>query len=273
MARYRKVEPKTWRDDKFRQLSAPQPNGQTLWMWLLTGPCTTNIPGVLLGTDAVMAAEIRWPLKAFREAFGEASAKGMAKADFDAGLVWLKNSLRPGDDRNKPESPNVVRSWRDTWDEIPECSLKIEMWQQLKAFTKGLGEGFHKAFLEACRQPSPNQEQEQEQEQNIDSELKLDSALNGDETKPKRAKAKRPGKRVPHDHSVEHLREWAAAEHPTVNFDRQVSKWRDHEYRTPKSDWDAAFRTWMGNAEEYASRNGAGRPQQAEPPMPRKFGQ
>ena len=174
MGRYRKVEVKTWADGKFRELSPIPPCGQGLWLWFLTGTRTTNIPGVVIGTDQVMAAELRWPVEAFREAFREAFAKGMAKGDWEAGLVWLPNASRPGDNRNKPESPNVIRSWRDTWDEIPECALKLEVWQQLKAFAEAFGKGFGEAFLEACRKPwvkpsgkpSPNQEQEQEQEQN-----------------------------------------------------------------------------------------------------------
>lgn len=169
MARYRKVEIKTWSDDKFRELTPVPPCGQGLWLWFLTGTRTTNIPGVVIGTGRVMAAELNWPEKAFREAFQEAFDKGMAKGDLEAGLVWLPNASRPRDGRNRPESPNVVRSWRDTWDEVPECSLKLEVWQQLKAFTEAFGEGFLKAFLEACRKPcakaSPNQEQEQEQEE------------------------------------------------------------------------------------------------------------
>ena len=85
----------------------------------------------------------------------------MAKADWEAGLVWVPNAVS----HNRPESPNVVRSWRTMWLEIPECALKAEAFQHLKSFTEGMGEAFGKAFAEACAQPSPNQEQEQEQEQ------------------------------------------------------------------------------------------------------------
>lgn len=173
MARYRNVEVRTWSDLKFRELTPVPPCGQGLWLWFLTGTRTTNIPGVVLGTDAVMAAELRWPLEAFHEAFAEVLDKGMVKHDWKAGLVWLPNASRPGDSRNKPVSPNVVKSWRDTWAEIPECGLKLEIWQQLKAFTEVFGEGFVKAFLEVCRKPSvkarPIQEQEQEQKQEKDS--------------------------------------------------------------------------------------------------------
>lgn len=51
------------------------------------------------------------------------------------------------------------------WDELPECQLKLEAYQALKDYVKGIGKGFAQAFDEACPRPSANQEQEQEQDQ------------------------------------------------------------------------------------------------------------
>lgn len=216
MARYRKVEVKTWKDAKFRTLTPIPPCGQGLWLWLLTGPHTTNIPGVLTGTDRVMAAELHWPVEAFRKAFGELSAKAMAMGDFDAGLTFLPKAVKPGGEggeggkgRNKPESPNVVRSWRDTWDELPDCRLKLHVWEHLRAFCKALGEPYLKAFGEACDKPSvnpmPNQDQEQEQEQeqsDISSHSESNQGLfadeppgrvNGHGPKPRQRQSEPPG--------------------------------------------------------------------------------
>jgi len=152
-----------WGDERFRHLSAPAPCGRYLWVFLLTGPHTTNVPGIIPVAPAVIGASLGWGAKAFGEAFGEALREGLAKADDEAGLIWLPKAHQ----HNKPESPNVVRSWRVTWDLVPECALKEEAWRTLKAFAEGLGKGFAEAFGEACRQPSRNQEQEQEQEEDI----------------------------------------------------------------------------------------------------------
>jgi len=38
-----------------------------------------------------------------------------------------------------------------------------------------------------------------------------------------------------------------------VNLDVELAKFRDHEYRDPKSDADAAFRTWLRNAATFNS--------------------
>lgn len=181
MARFRKVEVAVWGDERFQALSPARPNGQTLWLYLLTGPRTTTFPGLVVARDQVMASDLGWELGPFREAFREASGKGMAKADWKAGLVVLRKALidSTGEPRDtaKPESPNVIRSWAKSWDEVPECSLKAEYLLNLESFSKALGEAFHKAFREAFRKalakasphPSPNQEQEKEQEQEQES--------------------------------------------------------------------------------------------------------
>ena len=184
MARYRKVEVATWYDDRFHSLSAPQPCGQHLWLYLLTGPRTTSFPGLLVGREEVMAAELGWPIGPFREAFGEALAKGLVKADWRVGLVVLRKALldSTGEPRNtaRPESPNVIKSWAKGWDEIPDCYLKAEYLQSLESFAKALGEaylgafreGFRRALLKASAHPSLNQDQDQDQDQEQKQDLK-----------------------------------------------------------------------------------------------------
>lgn len=164
MSRHRKIDVRLWGDAKFCSLSKPQPNAQTLWIYLLTGPHTTSIPGIFVAGEAGMAEAIGWPLEAFREAFLEALNQGMVKADFSARVVWIPNAVF----YNQPASPNVVKSWKAYWDEIPECDLKTQCYQAIKDFLKGIGEGFLDAFVKACHKASAKdftQEQEQEQEQ------------------------------------------------------------------------------------------------------------
>jgi hypothetical protein len=177
MSRYRKIEVKTWGDEKFRRLSPMPPSGQGLWLFLMTGPHTSAIPGLFKAGRAALAEDLGWDQEGFDKAFGEVSAQGMAKADFKARLMWLPKAIH----HNKPESPNVVRSWRAELDLLPECDLKREAIQTLRAFLQGMGASYVEAFDELfraqaqkatpkpCAKPSkkatPNQEQEQEQEQ------------------------------------------------------------------------------------------------------------
>lgn len=150
MARYRKIDVRVWIDARFRELSRAKPNGQTLWLYLLTNPDTVNVPGLYRAGEAAMAEALGWDLKGFRRAFAEISARGMAFADWKARVVWIPKAIV----HNPPENPNVVKGWASTWDEIPECELKAEAWSEMKGFLEGFGEGFGKAFLEACPEPS-----------------------------------------------------------------------------------------------------------------------
>ncbi len=180
MARYRKVETAVWGDERFRAMSAAKPNGQTLWLYLLCGPRTTTFPGLVVAREAVMADDLGWSVEGFRQAFGEALREGLVEADWKAGVVVLKKALLDGagDPRetSRPESPNVLRSWSKSWDEVPDCALKADYLRHLGSFAQALGETFAQAFREAFRKalakasphPSPNQDQEQKQEQEQD---------------------------------------------------------------------------------------------------------
>lgn len=70
----------------------------------------------------------------------------------------------------------------------------------------------------------------------------------------------RPLKRCPADFSVtEELREWAAAKFPHIDLTVQTEAFRDHEYRTGKRDWAAAWRGWIRKAAEFnGASKGAG---------------
>lgn len=172
--RYRKIEVRMWDDEKFRALGPIPPCGQALWIFLLTGPHTGPIPGLFRAGRAAMAEELDWEPEAFAEAFEEVSQQGMAKADWKAKVVWIPKAISC----NRPESPNVVRSWGAEWDLIPECDLKREAYESLRTNIYAVGEAYGKAFDEAFSKPSgkastkaygkacPNQEQEQEQDKN-----------------------------------------------------------------------------------------------------------
>lgn len=170
LGRYSKVYHRIWSSQSFRRLSPLPPSGQSLWLFLLTTRLRSPIPGLIPHGLEALAGEVRWSQKAFREAFAKTSKEDMTKADWNAPLVYLPNSII----YNAPESPNVVTSWGRMFDDIPECSLKVECFQQLKAFMEGYREGFAKAFREAFPEPfaktSPKQEQEHEQEQEQEQE-------------------------------------------------------------------------------------------------------
>ncbi|MDQ0590993.1 hypothetical protein [Variovorax paradoxus] len=157
MSRYRKIDQRIWNDEKFRSLDD---SAKLLFFCLLTHPSMTMLGG-MRSTVAGLAEELGWSVEAFREAFQQVLQKGMAEHDQKAHLIALPNFLV----YNRPESPNVVKSWGSALDLLPECALKTRVVARCKAFVEGLTEGFVEALPDAFRQPMPNQEQEQEQEQ------------------------------------------------------------------------------------------------------------
>jgi hypothetical protein len=181
--RYRKVSTRIWADDRFMRLSTPQPNAQSLFLYLLTGPHTTCIPGVIVAGEASLAEALGWPMEGFREAFRELLAEGsddghahpLVMADLRSRLIFLPRAAR----HNQPENPNVVKSWKIQWSEVPECDLKVTVWNTLlleisekssacgKEFQASIErpKGSGKPFVNPLPKPMANQEQEQEQEQ------------------------------------------------------------------------------------------------------------
>ncbi|MFM2151595.1 MAG: hypothetical protein RL199_30 [Pseudomonadota bacterium] len=202
--RYRKISTRMWADARFLGLSTPPPNGQSLWLYLLTGPHTNNIPGLFVAGEAMLAEALGWDVEGFREAFAELSSEvvaddlseaqaialrrrcvdghsdAMVKVDWNHRVVFLPASIK----HNEPASPNVVKGWRVAWSEVPDCPLKLQAWESLHdALKSGLGDKFATAFSTSCPRPRfdlaktskakrkasaktrANQEQEQEQEQ------------------------------------------------------------------------------------------------------------
>ncbi|MFV8925403.1 hypothetical protein ABQ431_03785 [Serratia fonticola] len=143
---YRKVKITMWNDPKFRALSPLPPSGQSLFVYLLTGPFTGIIPGLFKAGRAALAEELGWEVEAFDLALGEALTLGMVKADTQARVFWLPNAAK----HNPPTSVNVIKSWVRAFELLPECNLKYEALESLRAashgVSKAMGLAFDKAF-------------------------------------------------------------------------------------------------------------------------------
>jgi len=146
--RYRKVSSAFWNDAGVLRLSD---RGKLAFLFILTHPNMTSL-GMMRATMSGLAEELGWEVKAFREAFGEAFREGMVEASTEAPLIALPNFLK----HNKPESPNVVKSWERILPELPECELKTQQMQRVKAFTEALPKAFREALPEAFGKPYPN---------------------------------------------------------------------------------------------------------------------
>lgn len=146
---YRKVKITMWDDPRFRALSALPPSGQSLFIYLLTGPFTGIIPGLFKAGRAAMAEELGWDGEAFDLALGEAMTLGLVKFDAKARLFWLPNAAK----HNPPGSINVVKSWGRAFELLPDCDLKLEAWKVLKSACYGVSEAIGMAFDKAIPLP------------------------------------------------------------------------------------------------------------------------
>lgn len=147
MARYRKVEVRMWGDEKFRKLSKPLPNAQTLWFYLLTGPHTSIVPGLFCAGRLQLAEAIGWPIEDFDTKWAEVEAQKLARADWEARVVWLPRAMYI----NEPESPNVAANWRGAMVEIPECPLRSEADDEIGAFMAELGSAYEVSWGHGAR--------------------------------------------------------------------------------------------------------------------------
>jgi hypothetical protein len=125
---YGKVSRRIWGDEKFLGLSAPKPNARDLWLYFLTGPEPTIIPGLIprMGIG-VLSDSLKWPYGATLRVWKEIHAAGMAEADFKAGVIWLPKAII----HNSPANPNVVLAWRKVT--LPECPLVIRALLTIRA--------------------------------------------------------------------------------------------------------------------------------------------
>lgn len=144
-ARYRKVAVQIWGDAKFRKLSD---RAKLAFLFVLTHPGMTSI-GAMRTSLPGLAAEIGWTAEGFREAFAEVAEKGLARHDDDASFLCLPNFLK----HNRPENPNVVKSWRSHWDALPECELQREYLREVTQFVGKLPKGFKEAFAKSFEEP------------------------------------------------------------------------------------------------------------------------
>jgi hypothetical protein len=144
MGRYRKIDVNIHNDAKFRSLSD---HAKLLWFTLLTHPNLTSM-GAMRATQAGLAEELGWDLKRFRGVFRELLSKGMVSHDQNAPFLCIPNFLK----YNRPDNPNVIKSWEKYQDLFPECRTKNEYFQQVLLFLEGLGKPFAEPFRKLCRE-------------------------------------------------------------------------------------------------------------------------
>lgn len=156
---YRRVLVKMWRSGSFAALTPLPPSGQSLWLYLLTCPETSAVPGAIPCGRAGLAEALGWELDDFQRCWAELEREGMAVADWKARLVWLPKAL----EINPPASPNVVKRFAEHFALLPDCEVKDRIRAGLRAFCmargpeehEGKGKSFAETFAEAFGEAMP----------------------------------------------------------------------------------------------------------------------
>lgn len=143
---YSKVFRRMWTGKSFKELST-KPSGQLLWLYLLTGPDCTVIPGLLPGMGiGTLADRLKWPYGSVKKCWVEIEKADMASADWDAGLIWVPKGIV----FNPPANPNVVTSWRNVV--LPSSPLVVTALSELRQSLVSRGsKSFVVAFDEIYR--------------------------------------------------------------------------------------------------------------------------
>lgn len=93
------------------------------------------------------------------------------------------------------------------------------------------------------------------------------------ETKVSARKRASASKRCPEEWQPgDNLISWAASSAPLVNIGRATERFKDHTFKTARSDWDAAWRNWIRRDQESAEqRTSASATRQGAVAMPMTF--
>lgn len=129
---YRRWQPRTWGQGLFASLTPLPPSGQSLALALLLSPLSTVIPGLASGgPGACLDMLPGWTPEDLEACLDELERNGAIVDLKTARAVFIPWFLSVN---ACPESPNVVKTWRKRWIELPESHLKSEVDSHVAAF-------------------------------------------------------------------------------------------------------------------------------------------
>lgn len=133
---YRKIDPRLWDDEKFVELTTAE---KLLWLYLLTGPHTTSLPGLWTVGLGELVDGLRIPAKHVEDGLRKLERMGRLVLNPRLRLVRIPNAPR----YNRPDNARVLKSWFKLWSDIPECQQKYDHLESLRAsvFATGSEDG------------------------------------------------------------------------------------------------------------------------------------
>jgi hypothetical protein len=161
--RYRKIDPRIWKDEKFISLGS---FFKLVIIYCLTTPQSNRI-GIFNFSPSQAAEDLETLPETFLKGFKKVCEIFNWRYDEKYRVLYIPKWWK----YNKPENPNVLKNCLQDLHEIPNSPLKEEFKSNLDYLPETFHETFSETFAEGLPKPSPkrmgDQEQEQEQEQDI----------------------------------------------------------------------------------------------------------
>jgi len=158
MAKYRKLEPRFWTDEKVRRLS---PDGKLLAVYCLTGPQTNRI-GLFAFSKGAAVEHLGLSSKAFEAAWSEVTDSLSWEWDEGLSVLYIPKFLAC----NAPTNDKHWKGMESDLDDIPKTPLL----EHLRANMIAYAIPYAIPYAIGTRYPMAYQEQEQEQEQDQEQE-------------------------------------------------------------------------------------------------------
>jgi len=243
MARYRKIDPRFWKDEKVLALSQAE---KVIALYAITAQ--SNRIGLFNFSPAMAAEDLEMSAETFGKGFGKVRENLGWHFDERYRILYLPTWWK----YNKPENPNVLKACLGDLHEIPQTPLVIDFANNLRYLPEIFHATFRERLPEPFPKPSPNQEQEQEQKQEQGA----------------RTVSCRRGRRrrfVPP--TVEEVRGYVSA-NPELNnvdpanfvsyFESGDPPWTDSQGKPVKS-WKQKLRTWSSHNAACRTQNRSSR--------------
>lgn len=160
-AKYRKIDPRIWRDERFSRLCAED---KLIALYCLTAQ--SNRCGIFVFSPAMAAEELGTLPHTFRERFRNVCQTLRWGWDEGVRILYLPTWWK----YNPPENANVFAGCLKDLEELPQSPLLYEFCNNVSYLPGTLGVTLRERWGERYPKPSPIQEQEQEQEQEQDSD-------------------------------------------------------------------------------------------------------
>src|SRR5262249_54803175 len=160
MSRYRKIDPRFWKDEKVINLS---PEEKLIVLYLFTGQ--SNRIGIFNFSPGEAAEDLGMLRETFAKGFGKVCERLQIGWDETFRVLYLPTWWK----YNCPENPNVLKSCLVDLHEVPQTSLIIEFSKNLRYLPETFHQTFREGLPKSFPQRMPHQEQEQEQEQEYKS--------------------------------------------------------------------------------------------------------